>query len=63
MMNFRTAHMSSKDGEKHRNEGFECVFCTLESYILTHSVPFPRVGIGGADGLLISYFIVSLPFR
>ena len=38
-------------------------FDTCESRILIHSVPFPRFGILGADGLLMSYFIVNLLFR
>ena len=38
-------------------------FEVCERRILIHSVPFPRVGMWGADGLVISYFIVFLLFR
>ena len=38
-------------------------FEAYERRILIHSVPFPRVGIWGAEGLVMSYFIVCLPFR
>ncbi len=34
-----------------------------ESSKRTHSVPFPSVGIAGADFFVISYFIVLLLFR
>ncbi len=38
-------------------------FDTYESRILIHSVPLPSVGIAGAVGFEILYFIVNLLFR
>ena len=38
-------------------------FEACERRILTHSVPFPRVGMVGAWGFVMSYFIVFLLFR
>ena len=38
-------------------------FEACERRILIHSVPFPRGGMAGALGLVMSYFIVCLPFR
>ena len=39
------------------------VFEACESRIFRHSVPLPRFGITGADGFVISYFIVNQLFR
>ena len=38
-------------------------FDACERRILIHSVPFPRLGILGALGFVMSYFIVCLLFR
>ena len=38
-------------------------FDTCESRILMHSVPFPSLGILGADAFMMLYLIVLLPFR
>ena len=38
-------------------------FEACESRILIHSVPLPRIGILGAMGFVISYFIDILLFR
>ena len=38
-------------------------FDACERRILMHSVPFPRLGILGAWGFVMSYFIVCLLFR
>ena len=38
-------------------------FEVCESSRRIHSVPFPRVGIVGALGLVMSYFIVDLLFK
>ena len=37
-------------------------FEAYERRILIHSVPFPMVGILGAESLVMSYFIVLLLF-
>ena len=63
VLKFRIAHICSKCGKKHRNDGFFVSFEACEGRILTHYVTFPRVGIWGAEHYMMSYFIVFLPFR
>ena len=50
-------------GKSIGTRGSRMSFDTCESRILMHSVPFPRLGILGAEALLISYLIVNLLFR
>ena len=52
-----------RGGKSIGTRGSRMSFDTCERRILIQSVPFPRVGIWGAEGLVMSYFIVLLLFR
>ena len=63
ILKFRTAYMCFNEGKSIGTRGACMSFDACERRILMHSVPFPRVGIWGAWGLVMSYFIVLLLFR
>ena len=55
--------MCTKRGKSIGTKGSCMSFDACEIRSLMHSVPFPRVGILGAVGFVISYFIDILLFR
>ena len=61
--NFREAHERQKEGERCQKEGFGYRFGGFLEGKNAQKSPFPRVGIAGADGFVMSYFIVFLLFR
>ena len=63
ILKFRIAHFCPRGGNIMGTRGACISFEAWERRILMHSVPFPRVGILGAWGLVMSYFIVYLLFR
>ena len=50
-------------GKRIGTRGSSMSFEAFERRILMHYVPFPRLGILGALGFVMSYFIVCLLFR
>ena len=62
MLKLRNDDMRAKYGKSIGGRGSCMSFEVCESGFLTHSVPFPRVGILRADGFVMSYIIVFLLF-
>lgn len=62
VLKLRNDDMRAKYGKSIGGRGSCMSFEVCESGFLTHSVPFPRVGILGTECLVMSYFIVFLLF-
>ncbi len=63
MVSFGSANVSAGVGEMCWKEGCGGCFMALYRRIWILFVTLPRDGIWGAEGLVMSYFIVSMPFR